>query len=76
MDSEAPELVSHDFALSSVEARAQPDAERGSGVAYGACATHRTRGPVERTEEPVTRRVDLTAPKACKFAADARLLGL
>src|SRR5215467_13149047 len=35
MDSEAPELVSHDFALSSVEARAQPDAERGSGVAYG-----------------------------------------
>jgi hypothetical protein len=76
MNGEAPELVSHDFALSRMETCAQSDTKRGSGFAYGAGASNRPRGPVERAKEPITRGVDLAAPEAGKLASDAALMGL
>src|SRR6187200_14316 len=76
VDSDAGDTVPMHLALAGVEACPDRQANRLDGVADRDCTADRARRPVERSEEAVTRGIDLSTAEPFELPADSGVMGV
>src|SRR5262249_14901685 len=69
VDRQPPDVVTHRLDFARVEPDAHFQAQLAGAVPNGEPAANRTRGPVERREDPVAHRLDLVSAEARELSA-------